>query len=101
MNKAAAFIDRDGVINEDAGYVHKPEDFILLPDVVEGLKLLQNAGYLIIIITNQAGIGRGIYTEDEYHSLTDYMLKLLSTQGINITDVYFFPLSSNTWQGEI
>jgi D-glycero-D-manno-heptose 1,7-bisphosphate phosphatase len=91
LNKPAAFIDRDGVINEDTGYVHKPEDFILLPNVVEGLKLLQDAGFSIIIITNQAGIGRGMYSENEYQLLTDYMLKLLSTQGINITDVYFSP----------
>ena len=58
MNKAI-FLDRDGTINVDKKYLHKIEDFEFLPGVLDGMKMLQNAGYLLIVITNQSGIGRG------------------------------------------
>ena len=58
MNKAI-FLDRDGVINKDLGYVHKISEFIWLPDVKQGIKKLKKNGYLVIIISNQSGIGRG------------------------------------------
>ena len=60
------FLDRDGTINVEKHYLHKIEDFDFLPGVIEGLKLLQNAGYLLIVVTNQSGIGRGYYTEGNY-----------------------------------
>ena len=55
----AAFIDRDGVINEERNYVHRIEDFVLLPGVAQCLALLRDAGYRLIVVTNQAGIARG------------------------------------------
>lgn len=90
MNKAA-FLDRDGTINVDKNYLYKIEDFEFLPGAIDGLKKLQDAGYLLIIITNQSGIARGYYTEDDYQKINDYMIKQLKDRDIIITDVLFCP----------
>lgn len=90
MNKAI-FLDRDGTINVEKHYLYKIEDFEFLPGVVDALKTLQKAGYLIIIITNQSGIGRGYYTEADFQKLNDWMIFTLKQQGVMIADVYFCP----------
>lgn len=87
----AAFIDRDGVINEERGYVHHIEDFVLIPGVVEGLTLLRSAGYLLIIVTNQAGIARGYYDQVAMEHLHDYLRRLLSERGVTLDAIYFCP----------
>ena len=91
MKQKAVFLDRDGVINVDKGYVHKIEDFEFYPDVFDGLKKLQEAGFKLVIITNQSGIAVGYYTEDDFHKLTEYMLNEFSKQGIKIEKVYYCP----------
>lgn len=90
MNKAI-FLDRDGTINVEKHYLYKIEDFEFLPGVVDALKTLQKAGYLLIIITNQSGIGRGYYTEADFQNLNDWMISTLKQQGVMIADVYFCP----------
>lgn len=91
MNKAA-FLDRDGVINVDVlDYTSKIKDFTFLPGVFEGLKTLQNSGYLLIIITNQGGITKGIYTKEDVDTLHNWMRTELEKQGITITAIYFCP----------
>lgn len=90
MNKAI-FLDRDGTINVEKNYLFKIEDFELLPGVVEALKKFQQAGFLLIIITNQSGIGRGYYTEADFQNLNSWMIDMLKKQGVFITDVYFCP----------
>lgn len=90
MNKAV-FLDRDGTINIDKGYLYKISDFEFLPGAVEGLRMLQDAGYLLIIITNQSGIGRGYYTEEDFMRLNDYMKEELKKSGVNISGVYYCP----------
>lgn len=90
-SRAAAFIDRDGVINFERGYVHKAEDFELLPGVIPGLLKLQDAGYLLVVVTNQAGIARGLYTEVEYEHVTAYMRTLLDAAGISLAGVFHCP----------
>ncbi len=90
--KRAVILDRDGTLNEDKGYVHKIEDFKLLVGVIDGLKLLQKK-YLLFIITNQAGIGRGYYTVNDFHKFNDYMLDYLKNHGIRIEKTYFCPHS--------
>lgn len=90
MNKAV-FLDRDGTINVEKNYLHKIEDFEFLPDVLEGLKLLQDAGFLLIIVTNQSGIGRGYYSEKDFLILNNWMLKALDGKGIHISKVYYCP----------
>lgn len=90
MNKAV-FLDRDGTINVDKGYLYKIEDFEYLPGVIEGLKKLQDAGYLLIVITNQSGIARGYYTEDDYKKLDVWMRNDLSKNGVKLTDTFYCP----------
>jgi D-glycero-D-manno-heptose 1,7-bisphosphate phosphatase len=86
-----AFLDRDGVINVDYGYVGKREDFVFLPNAVSGLKQLSSLGYKIVIVTNQAGIARGYYTENDFHKLTSWMLSELQGWGVEIEDVRYCP----------
>lgn len=90
MNKAV-FLDRDGTINADKAYLSKIEDFSYLPGAVEGLKLLQDAGYLLIVVTNQSGIARGYYSEEDFRILNDWMLRDLQSRGIRIDRVYYCP----------
>lgn len=87
----AAFIDRDGVINEERDYVYRIEDFHLLPGVGEGLRRLQRAGYLLVVVTNQAGIARGYYGEEEFARITAHMRALLEEHGVRLDGVYHCP----------
>ena len=91
MSVPAAFLDRDGVINVDSGYVGQWEDFEYLPDAVEGLKQLQNAGFKLFVVTNQSGIARGYYTEDDFLALTKAMTADLSAKGVTLAAVYYCP----------
>lgn len=92
MNKAV-FIDRDGVINNDEGhyYIYKPKDFRLNEGILQGLKLLQDAGYKLIVITNQGGIAKGQYTEDNVEMVHGHFLQVMFDNGIRITDIYYCP----------
>ncbi len=87
----AVFLDRDGTINEDVGYVCKIEDFEFLPGALQGLKMLQDAGYLLVIITNQSGIARGYFTEREYRELEHYMFEKFRKSGISVAGSYYCP----------
>lgn len=90
MNKAV-FLDRDGTINVDKAYLYQIEDFEYMPDVIEGLKKLQTAGYLLIIVTNQSGIARGFYTREDYKRLDRWMKGDLAKNGVYITASYYCP----------
>lgn len=89
--RPAAFLDRDGVINEDRKFVHRIEDFVFLPGAVEALRRLQSAGYLLVVATNQSGIARGLYTEDDYLNLTRYFREQLAAQGVQLDAVEHCP----------
>jgi len=86
-----AFLDRDGVINKEVNYLHKIEDFEFTENCIDGLKLLREKGYEIVIVTNQAGIARGYYNEKDYLHLTQWYLNELKAEGISILDVLFCP----------
>ena len=88
--KKAIFLDRDGTLVEDKGFVHKLEDFKLLDNVVDGLSLLSNR-YKLFIITNQSGIGRGVYNVEDFEKFNERLLDELSKGGIKIGKVYFCP----------
>lgn len=85
----AIFLDRDGTINNDSGYVHKPEDLLILPGVIEGLQLLKM--YKLFIITNQSGIGRGYYTTEEFLIFNNLLVKKLNENDIVIENTYYCP----------
>lgn len=87
----ALFLDRDGVINHDYGYVHKIEDFKLIDGIIELTQLAMRNNFRIIVITNQAGIGRGLYPEADFFAVTNYMKSLFDSEGVNIDEVYFAP----------
>ena len=91
MSVAVAFLDRDGVINVDSGYVGRWEDFEYLPEAIEGLKQLQSVGFELIVVTNQSGIARGYYSEDDFLALTEAMTADLSAKGVTLAAVYYCP----------
>jgi len=85
------FLDRDGTINSDFGYVHLPEQLTFIPNSLEGLKILQKEGYRLFIVTNQSGIGRGYYTKDQFHQFNDFFLQKLTEAGIIVEKTFFCP----------
>lgn len=89
--RKALFLDRDGVINIDTGYVHKKEDFIFTDKIFQSLKKYQDLGYLLIIITNQSGINRGYYTLEDFTILTDYMKREFEKHSLHVKGVFYCP----------
>ncbi|HXL97883.1 MAG TPA: D-glycero-beta-D-manno-heptose 1,7-bisphosphate 7-phosphatase [Steroidobacteraceae bacterium] len=89
--RKAAFVDRDGVITVDSGFLHRVEDLVFLPGAIEGLQRLQAAHYLLVVITNQSGIARGFYTEADYLRLTGHMQQRLSAAGVQLSAVEYCP----------
>jgi D-glycero-D-manno-heptose 1,7-bisphosphate phosphatase len=89
--KPALFLDRDGVVNRDHGYVFEKKDFDFYPEVFEICLLAQNSGMPIVIVTNQSGIGRGYFSERDYQALTEWMIACFKSHGIKITDVLHAP----------
>lgn len=87
----ALFLDRDGTINTDHGYVYRVEDFAFIDGIFELCTRAQELGYLIIVITNQSGIARGYYTEEDYERLTAHMKQEFAKRGIHLTDVLHCP----------
>ena len=85
------FIDRDGTINVERGYVYRTEDFEYIPGALEALRLVSERKIKIYIVTNQAGIAKGIYTEADFKILTSDMLDYMARRGIEIADVLYCP----------
>ncbi|MGQ9861555.1 MAG: D-glycero-alpha-D-manno-heptose-1,7-bisphosphate 7-phosphatase [Thiobacillaceae bacterium] len=98
--RRALFLDRDGVINVEKNYVHRIEDFEFLPGIFELCATARELGYLIVVITNQAGIGRGYYTEAAFQRLTEWMLGAFRARGIDIARVYHCPYHPTAGVGE-
>ena len=91
MGRPALFLDRDGVINIDHAYVHRKEDFDFVDGIFDLVRTARERGYLVFVITNQAGIGRGKYTEADFHALTEWMCAEFASRGAPIDKVYFCP----------
>ncbi len=99
MTYKCLFLDRDGVINIDYGYVYKKKDFVFREEIFcicEEAKLLN---FKIIVITNQAGIGRGLYTERDFIIVNNYMIEKFANKGIKIDAVYFCPFHPTKGKG--
>ena len=98
---SAVFLDRDGVINVDHGYVSTWEQFEFLPGVPEALRKLQDAAYLLIVVSNQSGIGRGYYGEADVESLNQAIAQhLASTVGVTLSGFYHCPHHPTEAEGE-
>ncbi len=89
------FIDRDGTINVDAGYINHPDNFIMYPYAAQAVRMLNEAGYLAVIITNQSGLGRGFFTLDVMNKIHDKMYKIFNDNGAKIDGLYYCPHDPN------
>ena len=87
----ALFLDRDGVVNKDVGYAHRVDQIEFMPGIFELCRAAHAAGELIIIVTNQSGIGRGYYSEADFHALMQWMCERFTEEGASITAYYFCP----------
>ncbi len=87
----ALFLDRDGVINHDSGYTSNVENFRFIDGIFDLCRTARQSGYLLIVVTNQAGIGRGYYSEQDFFRLTKWMCERFEAEGAPITDVFYCP----------
>ncbi len=90
MNKAV-FLDRDGTLNLDHGYVHEIDDFVFIKGSIDALRKLKKMGYLLVLVTNQSGIARGYFSEDQFLQLTEWMDWSLAEQGVDLDGIYYCP----------
>lgn len=91
LSKPAVFLDCDGVINIDHGYVHDEHDFEYIDGVFEAAKAFKDMGYLLVLVTNQSGIARGMFSEDRFLSLTQWMDWNFVDNGVELDGIYYCP----------
>lgn len=91
MSNRAVFLDRDGTIVEDPGFLHQPAKVTLLPGAAHAIKQLNDRGFLVVMVTNQSGIARGLYTVEDYAAVQRRLAELLEKQGAHIDADYFCP----------
>lgn len=91
MKRPAVFLDRDGTVNEDLDFVTTPDAVRLLPGAAQALKALQDAGYLLLVVTNQSGVARGKMSEEVLCAIHERLDELLAEAGVELTDYYYCP----------
>ncbi|HWO02933.1 MAG TPA: D-glycero-beta-D-manno-heptose 1,7-bisphosphate 7-phosphatase [Blastocatellia bacterium] len=91
QSSPAIFIDRDGTINEDLGYISRPDDLLIYPGVAEAVRLVNKAGLKTIVVTNQSGVARGFYSEDDLREIHNRMISELQKEDARIDAVYYCP----------
>jgi len=92
--RPAAFLDRDGVLIIDSGYPHRPDQLVLIPGAAEAVKRLNAAGYVTVIVTNQSGVARGMFSEETMHDFNRLLVERLAEGGGRIDAVYACPFHS-------
>ena len=90
MNKAI-FLDRDGTLNIDYGYVHEIDNFKFIDGAIDALRELKKMGYMLVLVTNQSGIARGYFSEDQFLQLTEWMDWSLAEQDVDLDGIYYCP----------
>jgi D-glycero-D-manno-heptose 1,7-bisphosphate phosphatase len=98
--RRALFLDRDGVINEDIGYLSRREEVRFMPGIFSLCRTARGLGYLIFVVTNQAGIGRGLYSEEDFQALMEWMRAEFAREGVAIDAVYYSPYHPEHGLGE-
>jgi len=98
--KPAVFLDRDGVINKDNGYVSQIDDFEFIEGVIDACLALKEKGYLLVVITNQSGIARGYFSEEQFHTLTEWMDWSMADRGVDLDGIYYCPHHKDEGVGE-
>ena len=89
----AVFLDRDGTLIEDKDYLHRPEEVVIFPGAGSALKRLQDAGFKLLIITNQSGVGRGLFPIEDVHKVHEHLCRELAKTGVRIEKIYIAPES--------
>jgi len=89
--RPAVFLDRDGTVIREKNYLADPEGVVLLPGVAEALRLLAEAGFALVVVTNQSGIARGLYGLEDYHAVAKRLDEELGRQGVEVDSTYFCP----------
>nr|WP_240355264.1 D-glycero-beta-D-manno-heptose 1,7-bisphosphate 7-phosphatase [Pectobacterium brasiliense] len=96
----AIFLDRDGTINVDHGYVHEIDNFQFIDGVIDAMRELKSMGFALVVVTNQSGIARGKFTEDQFMQLTEWMDWSLADRGVDLDGIYFCPHHPEAGEGE-
>jgi D-glycero-D-manno-heptose 1,7-bisphosphate phosphatase len=91
MSKAAVFLDRDGTIIEDKDYLHRPEEVVIFPGAVSALRRLQDAGFDLVLVTNQSGVGRGYFTIEDVQDVHRHLCGELARDGVELRRIYIAP----------
>jgi D-glycero-D-manno-heptose 1,7-bisphosphate phosphatase len=91
----ALFLDRDGIVNEDKEYPHRAEDIVFIPAIFDVCKAAVEKGYLIVVVTNQAGVAKGLFTEEQVQSLHQWMSGKFHERGITVAGFYYCPFHQN------
>jgi D-glycero-D-manno-heptose 1,7-bisphosphate phosphatase len=96
----ALFLDRDGVVNVEVGYLHRIEDVRFVPGIFSLCRTAMRLGYRLVVVTNQAGIARGFYTEADFEALMEWMRRELWAEGVELDAVYYCPYHPEHGVGE-
>ncbi|MFM2479030.1 D-glycero-beta-D-manno-heptose 1,7-bisphosphate 7-phosphatase [Celerinatantimonas sp. MCCC 1A17872] len=96
----AIFLDRDGVINQDGDYVCSVDDFHFIDGSIEAMQALKQKGWLLVVVTNQSGIARGYFSEDDFLALTEWMDWSLVDRGVTLDGIYYCPHHPDFGQGD-
>ncbi len=91
MSKAAVFLDRDGTIIEDKDYLHRPEEVVIFPGAVAAMRRLQDAGFDLVLVTNQSGVGRGYFTIEDVHDVHRHLCGELARDGVELRRIFIAP----------